>query len=123
MKLTLAEWEAKGRELFGSNKDEWRMACPMCHTEASVARARVEWPELKGRNWSPAQECVGRYLSDEKAPRMILSDKRRKRPPCDWAAYGLFSGPVFVHDDSTGKDVPCFDFAGFPFTKRADATA
>lgn len=114
-RITLAEWEAKGRELFGPNKDDWRMVCPLCHTEASITRARAEWPEVKGRGWSPAQECVGCYLSDEKAPKKLVRGKPSNEP-CDWKAYGLFRGPVFVQPPDGGEHVPCFDFAGLPFT-------
>lgn len=101
MKITSEEWEAKGRELFGPNKDEWKIQCPTCSYVCSVSIARVRHPEVKGKGWNPAQECIGRYVKDA---------------GCDWCAYGLFSGPLFVAFAAEDKTVPCFDFQGLPFT-------
>lgn len=110
-----AAWRAKGRELFGDDTEAWVFVCPVCGTEASIARAKTEWPELRGRGWSVYQECVGRYLTVARAPRM----KHHPEQPCDWAAYGLFRGPVFVASDE-GTVVPCFDFRGLPYTARSE---
>lgn len=101
MTITHAEWEAKGRELFGENKDDWRIRCPACGHVCSVAIAREGFPEIRGKGWNPAQECIGRYT---------------EAVDCDWCAYGLFSGPLFVRFADAEKPVPCFDFDGLPFT-------
>ncbi len=97
--VTREQWEAKGLELFGPDKEKWKFLCPSCGNEMSVARARAEFPELKGRDWAPEQECVGRYTG---------------RLGCDWAAYGLIGGPLFVKTEK--NRIPAFDFAGKPFT-------
>ena len=99
-KTTRLEWEAKGAELFGDDMTKWRFVCPTCKLVMSIERARAELPELKGCGWRPESECIGRYT---------------KRTGCDWAAYGLLHGPLFV-DLGDGKEIPAFDFDGEPFT-------
>ncbi len=92
--LTREQWEAIGNERFGRNQDKWRFVCPICKNEMSVERARSDFANdlqtLRERDYRIEQECVGRHLP---------------RVGCDWAAYGLFRGPVFV------DGVPVFDFA------------
>lgn len=93
---TQEEWEAEGTRLFGEDMTHWRFRCPRCGIVMSVARVRNE-PErfdreaLRMRGYALEQECIGRYLPGI---------------GCDWAAYGLFHGPVFVGPDKT----PIFDF-------------
>lgn len=95
MAMTQAEWTAKGLELFGEDRENWAFACPMCGNEMSIARARRDFPELKGCKWAPHQECIGRYT---------------RKVDCDWCAYGLFPGPVIVTMED-GKEVATFEFA------------
>ena len=81
------EWLNVGTELYGDDKKKWEFACPSCKLVMSFARYqhKSEWLT----DWQPYSECVGRYLSDE---------------GCDWAAYGLFSGPrEIINDDDTHK--------------------
>jgi hypothetical protein len=103
MTISQADWEAKGRELFGNDKAAWRFHCPACHDELSMAEAREKYPELKGCGWSPGQECIGRHTD---------------KVDCDWAAYGLFRGPLIIVANDDGREVAMFDFAGKPFTGR-----
>lgn len=98
--MTRAEWEAKGAALFGPDLTKWRFKCPICGNVMSVEKARAEFPELKGSGLSIEQECVGRY-----SPKVLRPDGTR----CDWAAYGLFRGPVIVTTEN-GKEVPAFEF-------------
>lgn len=91
------QWEAKGAELFGDDKVNWRFVCPQCGNVASIEKAKRLWPDLKGRNWAPHQECIGRYLDDI---------------GCDWAAYGLFRGPIFVRMADKAELIPVFRFEG-----------
>ena len=104
MTITQADWEAKGRELFGENKDNWRIHCPACGHVCSVAKAREAYPDVRGKGWQPVTECIGRYT---------------RAVDCDWCAYGLFGGPLFVQFPEKEKPVPCFDFEGLPFTRPA----
>jgi hypothetical protein len=103
--ITQEAWEAKGAELFGDDMANWRFVCPACKAEMSIAIAREKHPEVKGRGWRPEQECIGRYTHTV---------------DCDWCAYGLFHGPVFVRPSAGGEPIPVFDFAGLPFTKRVE---
>lgn len=95
--ITRAKWEAMGHELYGDNKQAWRFECPMCHNVQSVERAKREWPELEGMGWQPWAECIGRYLEG--------------RGGCDWAAYGLFRGPLEIDAPEQEALLPAFDFA------------
>lgn len=99
MKVTREQWEAKGRELFGDDQANWLFVCPMCGHEISIAKARAEHaddlPKLRARGFAIGQECIGRHLPER---------------GCNWAAYGLFHGPLFV------DGLASFDFAGKPFT-------
>ena len=87
-----ADWKALGAELYGEDVMDWQFACPACHTMLSFNSQLDNREKLKG--WQPYSECVGRYLPKQ---------------GCDWAAYGLFSGPRTVESD--GKKIPVFYFA------------
>lgn len=89
------QWEAVGLELYGENKHDWQFQCPMCGNVQSVAIARKKWPELEGVGWQPWGECVGRYLEGV---------------GCDWAAYGLFRGPLEIERGGDTRLIPAFDF-------------
>lgn len=101
---TEAEWKAKGIELFGEDMDGWRFVCPQCGNVESAKKVRLEHADaldrLRSGRYAIESECIGRHLPGV---------------GCDWAAYGLFRGPVFVRRDS-GADTPVFDFDGKPFT-------
>jgi hypothetical protein len=104
--ITETEWRAKGAELFGDDMEAWRFVCPACGDELSLAEAKEKHPELAGCGWAPGQECIGRYTD---------------KVDCDWCAYGLLSGPLFI--DRGEKTTAAFDFAGRPFTGAARASA
>lgn len=98
--IPVAEYEAKGRELFGPDPHSWQFVCPACGNAASVDMARKRWPELKGCGWRPWSECIGRYTN---------------RGGCNWAAYGLFCGPLKIRRDDN-EITYAFDFVGHPFS-------
>ena len=105
--ITVEEWEAKGNELFGTDRRAWRFQCPVCGHACSINEAAEAFPEAKGKGWRPSTECIGRYTD---------------AVDCDWCAYGLFQGPLFVEvPDRPERPVACFDFEGLPFT-GAEAT-
>ncbi len=105
--VTEEEWFAKARELFGENQDNWTFVCPACGHEMSIVKARTQYPEhlpkMRQSDLKIECECIGRAV-----PGL----------GCDWCAYGLFNGPVFVKRQN-GNETPCFDFAGKPFTGDA----
>lgn len=57
-------------------------------------------PRLRAAKLAVESECIGRAVPGK---------------GCDWAAFGLFSGPLFVLRES-GAEAAIFDFAGKPFT-------
>lgn len=93
--VTSEQWEKVGRELYGENKHDWQFQCPSCGNVQSVALAKKKWPELEGIGWQPWSECVGRYLEGH---------------GCDWAAYGLFRGPLEIQHPESSKPIAAFDF-------------
>lgn len=86
-KMPETEWLKIGDELYGAEKTKWEFACPNCKLVMSFEKYEPKKAKLK--DWQPYAECVGRYLKDE---------------GCDWAAYGLFSGPrELVNDDGSHR--------------------
>lgn len=98
--VTEDQWRAKGVELFGDDMSKWRFQCPACGGVASVEIAKKDFPTVEGAGWHPESECIGRYLP---------------KGNCDWCAYGLIRGPLFVARPN-GARTPIFDFEGNPFT-------
>lgn len=106
-KFTEAEWIAKGEELFGPDRERWVFRCPACGNEMSIARARAEFPQLRGSGWAPESECIGRYF-DVPAAQVARPGVTSRR--CDWCAYGLFRGPWVVVRAKTGTETAVFEF-------------
>lgn len=96
IKYTKEEWEAKGKELFGGNRMEWKFVCPQCGNVTTPN----DFKKFKDQGATPdsaVQQCIGRYDEDH---------------GCNWCAYGLFAGPSFITDvDKTGGQVGIFNFA------------
>ena len=63
--MTLDEWRAKGKELYGEDQEQWSFHCPACKMDLSLARAKQLYPELAGCGWRPGQECIGRYTDNQ----------------------------------------------------------
>ena len=107
------DWFALGEELFGPDPADWRFECPSCHDTASgrdFREALDEHPRYR-KDRSPVQasdllgqECIGRTLGA-----LLRSPNPYTGRGCDWAAYGLFSGPVHVVQGD--RRVPTFRFA------------
>jgi len=53
--ITLAEWTAKGRELFGDDRTTWQFVCPVCHAVQTM-NDFVEHTEI------PKEE-IGDYIA------------------------------------------------------------
>ncbi len=67
MRVTVAEWNAKGRELFGDNVNQWSFVCPSC----GHLQTRQDWLDV---GLSPRQvdhrigfTCIGRWLDPIKS--------------------------------------------------------
>lgn len=91
-------WFEHAENIFGtSDYREWRWVCPACNRIQKMD----EFEPFKDDGASPNSvysECLGRYNGGRKGPYK-----------CDWAAYGLFSGPDFVMHN--GEKQPVFKFA------------
>lgn len=100
-RMTLAEWQAEGKRLFGPDGANWRFRCPMC---GYVATCR-EFVELGQDHQLAAQECIGRHMAGKSA----LRDSGKG--PCDYAGYGLIKLSPVVIVTTDGKEHDCFAFA------------
>ncbi|MCE7081203.1 VVA0879 family protein [Streptomyces sp. ST2-7A] len=93
--LTQAELHTEAEAVFGENPLDWAFVCPSCgdtatghdfraalraHPRTDVAGGSITAGHLLGR------ECIGRTLG-------ALEGDGRCIRGCDWAAYGLLSGP------------------------------
>lgn len=98
VKRTQDELVAEMIRRFGPDQQAWAFQCPACGDVAVSADFKAEF-ERRGmdRFGSDAvgQDCIGRWVEGR---------------GCDWAAYGLFSGPEFVILPD-GRDAPCFPIA------------
>jgi hypothetical protein len=83
-----AEWLD---EVEGRGKLDCKFVCPSCGLTSSPN----DFKALGVHPERAAKECIGRHT---------------KERGCDWAAYGLFQGPVFVLMPD-GKELPVFRFA------------
>lgn len=112
-KLTQEQLLAEAKERFGDDPMKWAFRCPSCKdvaTSQDFSDALKEHPR-KRRNGEDiiasdivGQECIGRSLG--------ARDKRQTYSGrgCDWAAYGLFSGPwTIVLPD--GREMYAFPLA------------
>ncbi len=95
--MTEDEWNALGLKLFGTETSAWRFKCPRCSNVMSIEKALAlsaeQLARLRSGEWAIESECIGRYID----------------LGCNWAAYGLFSGPFFVVR-ADGRKTPTFGF-------------
>lgn len=109
--LTQAELVAEAVAAFGNDPEMWAFRCPQCD-DVAVAQDFRDAGADTGRL---GQECIGRHLGALSGAPTTDAGKSIAKRGCDWAAYGLFSGPWFVVMPD-GKKVP-----GFPLAVSADA--
>lgn len=83
----LADWLD---EMERRGKLDCKFVCPNCGLESSPN----DFKEFGAHPERAAKECIGRHT----------------KRGCDWAAYGLFRGPVFV-TLTDGTQSPVFRFA------------
>lgn len=109
-----AEWITELTKRFGPSPADWAFTCPRCGdiaTGADFKAALEEHPHTRkdgstvNASEKLGRECIGRTLG-------ALSKDTGKWDGrgCDWAAYGLLSGPEFVIMPD-GVKVPCFAMA------------
>lgn len=98
--LTQAELCTEAAERFGADPTKWAFVCPSCGDIANgddFSQALADNPR-KHRTGADViasdivgQECIGRTLGA-----LSKSQSEYTGRGCDWAAYGLFSGPWTV---------------------------
>ena len=105
--LTQAELMAEAKERFGEDQLKWAFECPHCGDVATFQ----DFKDAGAEAHLTGQECIGRTLGA-----LDRSVKKYTGRGCDWAAYGLFSGPWFVVMPAEG-DKPERKVASFPFAE------
>lgn len=83
---SIDEWKAKGKELFGDNKLEWKFICPSCgiiQTANEIKKANPSLTDERAFNFA-LFGCIGRALGSENS---IWS----KKQPCNYTSGGLFN--------------------------------
>jgi hypothetical protein len=100
--MTLQQWHARARELFGADQKSWRFKCPVCGHEASVADYQAAGAPVGAVAFS----CVGRWIEGSRE-----AFGQSGKGPCNYAGGGLFSlNPQPIVD---------LDFAAFAFAEPA----
>jgi len=99
--MTVEEWRARGRELFGDDDMKWAFICPVCK---HVATAR-DYREAGAGSGSVGFSCIGRFL-----PKCRDAFFEEGPGPCNYTGGGLFGlNPVRVTTEKGPIDM--FDFA------------
>lgn len=97
--MTVEEWRARGKELYGDNMRDWEWRCVACgHVQSGGKFKGAEPSRLNGIiNFS----CEGRYNPEV---------------GCDWTLGGLFTLHTLTVI-AQGKEVPSFEFAKDPLRR------
>lgn len=101
--ITVEEWEAIGKRLYGEDKMKWAFKCPNCGHKQTVEDFRP----FKDKGAQPDTalfSCIGRWMPSE-------GTLGNKKQPCNYTLGGLFklSSRVVVTPD--GKRFGAFMFA------------
>lgn len=102
-RMTQNEMTAEMVRRFGSDPKRWAFVCPSCGDVASVQ----DFIDAGAKTGRVGQECIGRSLGALKREQPKGGYKDRG---CDWCAYGLFRGPMFVVMPD-GREVASFRIA------------
>lgn len=104
--MTEEEFVAKGRQLFGDDKMQWRFECPSCGHVATPQ----DWKNAGAPDNSVAFSCVGRWLEGTDDTHTF----RKSGGPCLYAGGGLFRiNPLTITRD--GREI----FHSFAFAEVA----
>lgn len=92
VEMTLEEWQARARELFGEDGMDWKFVCPVCGTEQSGHNYKAVGAPSSAVGFS----CIGRWI---KGSHDAMTLKSKGQGPCNYAGGGLFRlNPVTVVD-------------------------
>lgn len=111
---TLAEWRAEAVRRFGPDRMNWKFVCAGCgHVQSVGDFMKLQPIVTKNISQAAYQECIGRYHGGK-----IWADmKEGEGGPCNYAAFGLFHGPVDVTMPD-GSVVHVFHFADDALRER-----
>ncbi len=88
IQMTLAEFKAKGKELYGDNYIDWKFECPSCHHPQSAK----DWEDNKIDKDTIQNQlgfsCIGRHVENI---------------GCDWTLGGLFQIHTLEVIDDDGE--------------------
>lgn len=112
--VTHAEFLATLIDRFGQDPMDWAFICPSCKDVATGAdfKAALEAHPRESRGKPVVaehvigQECIGRSLGALNA-----ADGAWGGRGCNWTAYGLFAGPLYVMVSTSERPVPSFHIA------------
>jgi hypothetical protein len=92
--ITLAEWKAEGKKLFGNEIKDWKFKCVNCGETQTLREFEVaEIPDASSKFYF---SCIGRYLQGR---------------GCDWSLGGLLQKHETEVVGEYGKPVPVYEFA------------
>jgi hypothetical protein len=106
---TQDELQGELERRFGPDPMKWAFQCPACRdiaTGQDFKDALAEHPREDGSTASDhlGRMCIGRLIGALSGGAADWEGRG-----CDWASFGLFSGPDFVQIGDT--KVPCFALA------------
>ena len=102
-RVTQDELHAEMERRFGPDPKRWAFICPSCK-DVACAQDFIDADRDPNR---VGQECIGRSLGALNCEQPKGGYKGRG---CDWCAYGLFRGPMFVVTPN-GNEIASFRIA------------
>ena len=101
--ISLKEWEAEGKKLFGDDKLNWKFVCPNCGN----VQTPEEFRQFKDKGAEPSHayfSCIGRFMDNCKGT------MGNKISPCNYTQGGLFILSQIIVTDEKGEQHKVFDF-------------
>ena len=110
--MSIEDWMAKGKELFGEDPKRWKFKCACCGHVQTIGDF-IELRDLglwDGDAGVAYYNCIGRY--DSRIPEKELGKLDGKgKSPCDYTLGGLISLAKTIVVDGDGNEHKVFEFA------------
>ena len=109
IRISLEDWQAKGRELFGDDANFWRFVCPSC----GQVQTRQDFLNLgmhpRQVDQFLAYSCIGRWNVKD---RELVVDfcEETQGAGCTFAGGGLYNISPYTIIVTDGEDRPTFGF-------------
>lgn len=117
-RITLAQWQAEGRERYGDNVAMWKFKCPSCGFVQTGMDYKAYNTPLKNIDLRLAFSCIGRTIEDLGIGLPVVEfGEEHKGYGCNYAGGGLFriapTEVLFGIAKESGEDAlrPVFDWA------------